>query len=360
MFARILLVIAFLPLSSLAYGPLGHEIVGEIADKKLAGTATEAKVRMLLDGMTLRRAATIPDEIKSWDKTGAADLSAFPHYPKTPRIEEQLREFSKANPPGPGANEITPSHHWFHYTDVPVADAEKYSDGKVGRGPWDVVHVIPYCIGVLRGEIAENNARKITKPVALILLAHLVGDIHQPLHVGAEYFSESGQPVDPDRGVPALADEGGNTLSLVQSATALRPRHYFHSFHAFWDVDAVRNLVIATPDELPKEKRAAIYEPAREKLLADLTATEARSWRTAGDPKTWAEKWADEILPVAREAHARVRFEHVHREERDGHAFAKGEAREIGSGYLDWATGVVKTELHKAGWRLADLLEHVL
>jgi hypothetical protein len=359
-FARFLLLITLLPLPSLAYGPLGHEIVGEIADRKLAGTATVGKIGALLDGMTLRRAATIPDEIKAWDKKGADDLSAFPHYPKTPRIEQQLREFWKANPPSPGANEITPSHHWFHYTDVPVLDPEKYSAGKTGRGQWDIVHVIPYCVGVLRGEIPEENARKITRPIAVILLAHLVGDIHQPLHVGAEYFSQTGQPVDPDRGTPALADEGGNTLSLVQSATSHRPRHYYHSFHAFWDVDAVRNLVIATPDELPKEKRAVIYEPARQKLLADLSASEAQNWRTAGDPKTWAEKWADEILPIAREAHARVRFEHVHPEERDGRVFAKGEARETGSGYLEWATAVVKTELHKAGWRLADLLEHVL
>ena len=41
----------------------------------------------------------------------------------------------------------------MHYTDVPVLDAEKYGDGKTGRGNWDVVHTIPYCIGVLRGEL---------------------------------------------------------------------------------------------------------------------------------------------------------------------------------------------------------------
>jgi hypothetical protein len=28
--------------------------------------------------------------------------------------------------------------------------------------------------------------------------------------------------------------------------------------------------------------------------------------------------------------------------------------------YRRWATGVVRQELHKAGWRLADLLEKIL
>jgi hypothetical protein len=55
-----------------------------------------------------------------------------------------------------------------------------------------------------------------------------------------------------------------------------------------------------------------------------------------------------------------MRFEHVHREEKDARVFAKGEAHEIGTGYLDWSTAVVGDELHKAGWRLAELLQRVL
>jgi hypothetical protein len=353
-------VVLHLAASALAYGPLGHEMVGAVADRRLAGTEAGAKVRTLIDGMTLHRAANIADEIKSWDRNGADDLTAYPHYPKWPQIERQLREFWKANPPSPEASDTAPSHHWFHYTDVPVLDPEKYSDGKTGRGNWDIVHAIPYCVAVLRGEMAEDNPRKITKSVALILLAHLVGDIHQPLHVGAEYFDESGQPVDPDRGVPGLGDEGGNSLSFVENATARHPRHYYHSFHAFWDLDAVRNLVIGTPDELPKEQRDAVYNAAKEKLFTDFAATEPKNWRTSGDPKSWAEQWANEILPLAREAHIRVQFLHVHEAEKDGKTFAKGEAREIGTGYREWSTELVRDELHKAGWRLAEILEKSL
>ena len=345
--------------SSFAYGPLGHEIVGAIADRKLAGTPTAEKIKTLLDGIPLERASLIADDIKSWDKNGPDDRRGI-HFLGHPEIEQQLHDFWKANPPSPDANDETPSHRWMHYTDVPVLDAEKYGDGKTGRGNWDVVHTIPYCIGVLRGEIPADNPRKITKTIAVILLAHCVGDIHQPLHVGAEYFNEAGEPIDPDRGPPGLGDEGGNALSMVQNATAGRTRHYYHSFHAYWDLDTVRNLTIGTPDEVTKAERESVYAPAKEKLIADFVADEPKNWRASGDPKTWAEQWANEILPIAREAHTRVRFEHVHHEEKDGRVFAKGEAHEMGTGYLEWSTAIVGHELHKAGWRLAELLQKIL
>ena len=51
-----------------AYGPLGHEIVGAIADERLAGTPVAAKIAVLLDEFSLEKAAVIADEIKGWDK----------------------------------------------------------------------------------------------------------------------------------------------------------------------------------------------------------------------------------------------------------------------------------------------------
>jgi len=216
----VLVLFAFIS-SSLAYGPLGHEIVGAIADRKLAGTLTAEKIKTLLDGIPPERASLIANDIKSWDKNGPDDRRRI-HFLAHPEIEQQLHDFWKANPPSPDASDTTPSHHWMHYTDVPVLDAEEYGDGRTGRGNWDVVHTIPYCIGVLRGEIAEDNPRKITRTMAVILLAHCVGDIHQPLHVGAEYFNEAGEPIDCDRGATGLGGEGGNSLSLGQNATAER------------------------------------------------------------------------------------------------------------------------------------------
>jgi hypothetical protein len=78
----------------------------------------------------------------------------------------------------------------------------------------------------------------------------------------------------------------------------------------------------------------------------------------------YAEMWADEILPVAGEAYARLQFTDVHPQQKEDRVVAAGEAVEktIANqmNYRAWATGVVRQELHKAGWRLADLLEKIL
>jgi hypothetical protein len=204
-----------------AYGPLGHEIVGAIADEKLANTPTAAKVRALLDGLTLEKAALVADEIRGWDRKGVDDPRSF-HFSRHRQIDRQLRDFWRANPPNPDPS--APSHHWFHYTDVPVVPAQRYGDGSAGRSKWDVVHMIPFCVQVLQGRVPEQNERRITKPVAVILLAHYVGDIHQPLHVGAEYFDRQGRAVDPDKDKSALGDEGGNTFTLELSDESPRKR----------------------------------------------------------------------------------------------------------------------------------------
>src|SRR5262245_60851573 len=170
-------VVAF-PASLLAYAPLGHEIVGAIADERLTNTPTAAKVYALLDGMRLEKAALIADEIKGWDKKGVDDPRSF-HYSRYRSIDRQLRDFWRANQPTHDPNAPAPSHHWFHYTDVPVMSAQRYRDGRIGRSKWDVVHMISFCIDVLQGRIPEQNERKITKPVAIILLTHYIADIHQ-------------------------------------------------------------------------------------------------------------------------------------------------------------------------------------
>src|SRR5438045_8141245 len=78
--------------SILGYGPLGHEIVGAIADERLANTPTAAKVYALLDGLKLKKAALIADEIKGWDKKGVDDPRSF-HYSGHRNIHKQLAEF---------------------------------------------------------------------------------------------------------------------------------------------------------------------------------------------------------------------------------------------------------------------------
>src|SRR5436853_1144553 len=245
-----------------AYGPDGHEIVGAIADERLANTPTAAKIRALIDGLSLEKAAVIADEIKGLDEKGVDDSKAF-HYSAHLNIDIQLRDFWRANQPTHNPGSTMPSHHWFHYTDVPVVRVEKYAEGRAGRSKWDVVHMISYCVEVLRGRVPEQNERKITKPVALILLAHYVGDIHQPLHVGAEYFDAQGRIADPDTNKPSVADEGGNTFTLELRDEPPRGRGiHKKTLHGFWDNDAVNALFPEIRNNLPKNERQAQIDPA--------------------------------------------------------------------------------------------------
>jgi len=373
--------------SIFAYAPLGHQIVGGIADERLANTSTAAKVHALLDGLTLEKSALIPDEIKGWDKNGVDDPRSF-HYSARRAIDRQLRDFWRANQPtqqnpsipmpsGLGFQPITigkdadaataPSHHWFHYTDVPVVPPQTYRAGVTGRSKWDIVHMIPFCIDVLQGRISEQNERKITKPVALILLAHCVADIHQPLHVGAQYFDRYGRPTDPDRDKSALADEGGNTFTLELSDEPPRGRGIRKKkFHGFWDYDVVNALFPQVPGTFIKKELESQIEPLKKDLIHDMATREPRNWQmpTNVSVDSYAEMWADEILPIAREAHARLEFRNVKPLLDEGCLVAAGEAIEKPtpdhSVYRRWATSIVRDELHKAGWRLADLLEKIL
>ncbi len=359
--------VAIVRATLLAYGPTGHEIVGGIAGKLLENTPTAAKLNALIDGITLEKASVIPDEIKSWDKNGPDDPNQFPHYSDHPQIDKQLRDFWHANPPTQDRNSAMPSHHWFHYTDVPILNLEKYSDGKTGRTQWDIVHMISYCVDVLRGEIPENNPRKITRPIAVILLAHYVGDIHQPLHVGAEYFNQAGQAVDPDKNQPGTEDEGGNTLMLrLSHGTPEEMAHRGYKLHGFWDYEAVMaNLPWLSPT-LSKEERYQKIEQAKRKLIDRLVKDQPENWQTPPSValKNYGEFWADEILPIAREAHERLQFIKVHETLDQGRKVMAGYAREKNApdrvGYADWSAKIVREELHKAGWRLADLLQQAL
>ena len=352
--------------TAMAYGPDGHEIVGGIADKRLANTPTAAKIAALIDGIPLARAANMPDEIKSWDRNGPDDLNAYPHYSQH-GIEQQLRAFSKANPPTDetSPNPAVPSHHWFHYTDVPVLNAVKYADGKTGRTEWDIVHMMRYCVQVLKGEVPEDNPRKITKPVAVILLAHYVGDIHQPLHVGAEYFDPNGKKVDPDSGRPALEDQGGNSIILeLPSGDGYAAKK--GKLHTYWDSDPVFALFPSLPRDLKGKERTGAIKVPKQELIAKLAKEEPKNWRTPANvkPEDLGEAWANDILPEAREAYERLRFINVHRKPEINSNVAEGTAMEQSMpdhvSYRKWSAHIVHDELHKAGWRLADLLEKTL
>ncbi len=346
--------------SAQAYGPEGHKIIGGIADQRLAGTAAGARVLQLLDRYSLEEASLFADTIKQWDKPGIDDPKVQKYFSSHPKIAAQLREFWKANPPTEDERSPVPSHHWFHYTDVPLVGDEKYGEGKVGRSQWDIVQMMRYCIAVVEGKVPETNERKITKPIALILLAHFVGDIHQPLHVGAQYFDAQGKPVNPDQVSDALADEGGNSLKL--KLTDAPPRRHHPKFHGFWDLNAVTADLPVFPETMPKEVRQEQMDLAEKSLTEQLAKREPQAWQMPAKMavQDYPEAWANEILLLAREAHSRLHYRHIQPTVDHGQTVAGGEIVEPHGQktelYSQWAAGRVLEEMHKAGWRLADLL----
>jgi hypothetical protein len=357
-------VLAF-PATAVGFGALGHQIVGAIADERLANSPTGEKIKHLLDGITLETASVIPDEIKGWDKKGVDDPSAF-RYTAHPKIDAQLADFWRANQPTHQMDSPNPSHHWFHYTDVPLRPVQKYADGKAGRSKWDVVQMIPYCTDVLTGKIPEQNDRKITKPIAIILLAHFVGDIHQPLHVGAEFFDPQGRSTDPERDKSALGDEGGNTIYIRLRGDPLHGRlPHSKRLHSFWDVDTVNAHLPEVPETMKKEERRALIDPARKALAHTMATEEPRNWKLPASVglRSYAETWADEIMPFAREAHERLIFRNVRPLQQEDRVVAQGDAEEKateGVSYKEWASKEIREKIHVAGWRLADLLEKSL
>ena len=329
-----LFLISLVSVNGFAYGDRGHQLVGAIADQRLAqDPAVAKKLQKLLPNLTLEEAAILPDTIKGFDC--GAQLTGN-------RVNRQLQAFVNAN------CVQRPRHADFHFTDVPVFKAELYGAGKVGRESFDIVHMIPYCLQVLKGNVPETNKRKITKTVAIILLAHYLGDIHQPLHVGAEFFNQQGKAFQPITSTGAFADRGGNQLTLF----VIQDNGQFMevgNLHSYWDNQTVNN---------------AFGQDSNETVAKELASNEPANWQLKGDPRTWAVQIANELLPTAREARKRLRYDSITLNKQK-HLVASGNAREknLGSGgqsYADWSADVVKEEIQKGGWRLAALLAAVL
>ena len=342
-----------------AFGPKGHKTVGAVADQRLANRPVATKIHDLLDGLTLEEAAVLPDEIKSWDSKPPSDPHAF-HLKDHPLIEADLVKFWEKHNKKSGAD----YHRNFHFTDVPVGGNSKYGDGTTGRGDFDLIHMTNACLKVLQSG-KEDKELAITPRVAVILLAHYVGDIHQPLHVGSQYFDKDGKTMNPDKDKGmAFGDVGGNNLTLILKSESERGQaHTSVNLHSYWDDDTVDTAYQIVLEEIAKGRSAPAGTITEATIKKHLAMNEPAAWKmkpTLSLDK-YAETWADEILPVAGEAHARLEFKNVipHGKSVNGFAHEK-DPQPDGVAYGDWSGLVVRKSLHRAGWRLADLLEKAI
>jgi hypothetical protein len=176
-------------------------------------------------------------------------------------------------------------HRYWHFTDVPFS-----SDGSRLLEPPTVN--IQERIALFRQTLASNASDQL-KAYDLVWLLHLVGDIHQPLHVTQRFTRDTPN-----------GDRGGTAVRLCSDATC------HENLHAYWDqlVGKSRDVAaaIAAARELPPadERRAAQRDEAiwvREGFEIAQTVVYARPIGPGSGPFTLDDSYRMNARKVARE-----------------------------------------------------------
>jgi hypothetical protein len=328
------------PMPALAWDYPGHRIVGGIADLVLQ-TYYPVNQKRVSDLLEIQ----LPSGL--WQKRTLREVAVFPDCAKKNNVAFCGRPPSDEEKEYADNNKDHPS---YHYTDVPLQQ-QQYVLNTAGTAPTDVVQMITYAVTQLRGGTQpKKTGVKLTDTEALWLLAHLVGDIHQPLHVGAKYFDNTcetsvdpnvvGQPPKFGIGETVAQDMGGNLIALVAPAPAVPPAE---NLHFYWDGASVVRAM-----------QAAGVAQSEQDFARLLAASPPPGLDTSGGVETWATQWATEIMPLAVEAHGRL-------------TISKGPkpfpactwTTTVDAAYQDWAKDQARNQLAKAGFRLAALLKAI-
>jgi hypothetical protein len=148
----------------------GHRVIGEVAAKYLK-SRTQRAISELLDGQSLAAVSNYADEIKA---------------------DRRYKDYSP-----------------WHYVNFP---ADKTYSEVTPSPNGDVVAGIQKCIEVLR----DAQSARTDKVFYLKMLIHLMGDLHQPMHIGRE------------------EDKGGNTIQLQWFGRG-------SNLHKLWDADMIND-----------------------------------------------------------------------------------------------------------------------
>jgi S1/P1 Nuclease len=329
-----------MPAPATAWDYPGHRIVGAIADLVLQQhyPKTRRRVSALLD---------LKDGSGNVERRTLSEVAVFPDCAK----DEE--EYCRRKPSPEEINYVSrnPEHKSFHFTNGPL-ELTQYRRNGFGTSDTDIVQMIGYAVEQLNDPPPPSKKNvKLTDTEAVWLLAHLLGDIHQPLHVGAVYFDKDCEKViDPNAPTappPAeiAATFGGNRIDVVATAPAVSPAP---NLHLFWDGAAVTQAM-----------QAAGVANAEQDFAKMLATTPPAGWETPGAPETWAEAWVAEIMPLAREAHTRLM---IRKSTKPVFPSGKTSCRwetALDQPYQDWAKGQVRIQLATAGFRLAAVLKAI-
>lgn len=301
---------------ALAWGDLGHQTVGEIAQRNLSPKGKQL-VQEILGHGPLAEAATFPDLVRS-----DSDYNEFSSY-----------HFVEIDPRYNGS-----------YEAIPLALREK-------RDANTLIVGVPAKLfdGIFMKTFSRNQQMDMLR-----YLVHLVGDVHQPLHVGNGY------------------DRGANWCNVKYAFSNQTKKS--SNLHSFWDSALVENLFYAQ-----KRKDPAYKMPSWKgfKELADMIVEDQKAFNTDVIKSAPAVEWYKESQALHNKAY--IDSAPIHPSEREycmrlvkdknGKPVVdeKGVAKTIkanGSAeasavYIDEASEVIKSQLMKAGVRLAYVINQM-
>lgn len=336
---------AFAPFDALAWGNDGHRAVGAIAEKLIKGSNAEKQVAaLLLAGESL-------ESITVWADTAKGGVGyAIP--------SAEMAAYTAANP----------KHGAYHYTDIPFQNTH-YHDGAVGSADEDIVQTLKQAIAVLQGKTAPAlNPHNFSKRQALLLIAHMTGDIHQPLHVGAAFVGKDGKFVVPQKhedidSVNIFDSRGGNNLLLDDDRlTALSAelipgeatplpagmqKWPTRPFHSYWDSTVVDYAMRRIGTRTPEQFAYKVIEGKPEVLM------------NTGEAASWPYQWANDALVMSKLAYADVRPGKITAQKsRKGETYYTF-SLETTDNYPVPSSALAKTQLIKGGYHLAALLQAI-
>ena len=174
-----------------------------------------------------------------------------------------------------------PKNFGWHFVDLPLGTKSYELDGPFAK-PDDVVHSIEMAaVSVLEG----GDDSRISKKMALRMIGHFVGDLHQPLHCTSGYYIVSG-------GQNGEADEAGPPRrQRVSRATRAAT-----CSHLSGPVKFRRAAQLLGLHGLPTKITGNNYTAELVKVLAPKVAAEGAGWASKGDYHHWPEAWATESL----------------------------------------------------------------
>jgi S1/P1 Nuclease len=178
---KLLLLLLIVSFSLISWGPLGHQAVGYIAESHLTPVAAQ-KIKELLGNETLADVSTYADELR----------------------------------PDTNFNFMAP----WHYIDVPPnEDFSQFEISVYTMKEPNVYSALQHWEKVLSNPKANRSLRIF----ALKMIVHLVGDLHQPLHVARS------------------EDKGGNLLPVWFGNDST-------SFHWMWDTKLIEHRGLSSKD----------------------------------------------------------------------------------------------------------------